>query len=280
MRKRLRFIGKFRVKAADGKQFYLYNNGFYLETSIFWLGLEQFPWENMTRRLWTHLCPLSSTIFDIGANSGIYATLAKAYHPEATVVAFEPQPNIFAVLRKNSAVNNFDIQCENFALSNQEGLLPFYNYGQNTFTTGNTTAGSLNKDWQPGDDWQPDFHQCITVPVKKLARYVEENSIKKIDLIKLDVETLEYEVLSGLGEYLYSHQPLIILEVQDQAIGERIKELFATTCYTFYHIDEQTGLREVKSLGLSGENKNYLLCPPASRQHIQAFRYDTEISPS
>ena len=71
MRRRLRFIGKFRVETEDGRRFSLYNNAFHLENHIFWLGIDGYPWERTTRRIWAELCNSSATIFDIGANSGI-----------------------------------------------------------------------------------------------------------------------------------------------------------------------------------------------------------------
>jgi FkbM family methyltransferase len=268
LRNKLRFIGKFKVKTRDGKSFYLYNNAFFLETSIFWLGINNFDWELMTRQIWVHLCQSSRTILDIGANTGIYATLAKVYSPNAVVYAFEPQPNIFNVLKKNNKLNNFDIHCEKLALSNQEGIMPFYNYGASTFTTGNTTAGSLNKDWQTGEQYS------INVPVKELKTYVEANNIEKIDLIKIDVETYEYEVLSGYGKYLQAHQPIIILEIQNGVIGGEVKTLFDQALYSFFNIDEKIGLRKVEELGFSEENKNYLICPNTKLSLIKDFLFD------
>src|SRR5947209_846817 len=37
-------------------------------------------------------------IFDVGANTGQYASLALSVHPKAKVVSFEPQPSAFAKL--------------------------------------------------------------------------------------------------------------------------------------------------------------------------------------
>ncbi|MEK6616988.1 MAG: FkbM family methyltransferase, partial [Bacteroidota bacterium] len=204
----------------------------------------------MTRYLWTELCKSSTTIFDIGSNSGIFAVLAKAYNPNSTVVAFEPQPNIFYVLKKNNEVNGFDIRCENIALSNQEGNMPFYNSGEAAFTTENTTSGSLNKEWRT------ERQNPITVTVKELKNYIEEKKIKRIDLIKIDVETYEYEVLSGYGKSLCLHKPIIILEIQDRTIGKNIESLFDTASYSFFNIDEDKGLIKVKDLGMSKKNHN------------------------
>ena len=43
--KKMRFKGKFKVINNDKKEFYLYNNAFYLENSIFWIGIDNFYWE-------------------------------------------------------------------------------------------------------------------------------------------------------------------------------------------------------------------------------------------
>ncbi|HKO58519.1 MAG TPA: FkbM family methyltransferase [Thermoanaerobaculia bacterium] len=45
------------------------------------------------------------TLFDIGANIGIYAILAAAQNPAGTVVAVEPMPWSFARLCENAALN-------------------------------------------------------------------------------------------------------------------------------------------------------------------------------
>ncbi len=278
MRRRLRFIGRFRVRAADGKRFYLFNNAFHLENHIFWLGIDRYPWERMTRCIWARLCPSSQTILDIGANSGIYAVLAKVYNRDSQVYAFEPQPNVFDVLMKNNRVNGFDIHCEKLALSSREGRLPFYNYGPDTFTTENTTAGSLNENWVKRDQ------QSILVDVKRLDNFIREENIPGVDLMKIDVETLEYDVLLGYGEYLEKHRPAIVLEIQDREIGQKLESLLGFPC-TWFNIHEERGLIEVTELGKPKQgssaagtepenprkNLNYLLCPPSRIEHIREF---------
>lgn len=263
--RKLRFIGKFPVRTEDGKNFYLFNNAFLLETNIFWLGMERYSWEKMTRSIWVELCRTSDTIFDIGANSGIFAVLAKAYNPASKVVAFEPQPNIFYVLKKNNEINGFDIRCENCALSDKEGEMPFYNTGEASFTYENTTAGSLNKNWRTN------LQMSIMVVVKELRNYLEQNNIAKIDLIKIDVETFEFEVLSGYGQGLSLHKPIIILEIQDRKIGKNVESLFEPGAYSFFNIDEEKGLIETGEMGLSEVNHNYLLCPVGKLGMISKF---------
>jgi FkbM family methyltransferase len=267
MKTKLRFIDPFEVKTKDGKHFYLFNNGFSLESTIYWSGgIDNCDWEPMTRAIWTELCKSADTIFDIGSNSGIFSVLAKVYNTNSKVYAFEPQPNIFNVLKKNNEINNFNIQYQNIALSDKEGNVPFYNYGKEAFTTENTTAGSLNKDWRIENQ------NSIMVVVKELKSFIEENNIKSIDLIKIDVETFEYEVLSGYGTYLNVHKPIIILEIQNRIIGKNIESLFSDTIsYSFFNIDENAGLIKVENLGWTEKNNNYLLCPESKQSYLKKF---------
>jgi len=252
---RLKFKGSFDLKTPEGHPFKLYNNAFVFETNIFWLGLENYQWERMTRKVWAQLAPHSATILDIGANSGLFAVFAQVYNPQARVFAFEPQPNIFEALKKNCAVNGFDIRCENIALSDQRGQMPFYNYGPDTFSDINTTAGSLNKDWRSARQ------SSIVVEVDTLEQYLLRNNIHRVDLIKIDVETHEFEVLKGYGELLLKHRPAIILEVQNEALGKQIAGLFAGANYQFFNIDESLGLLQVEQLWQENADRNYLLCP-------------------
>lgn len=256
MRKSLLFTGRFQIKTQDGKALRLFNNRFYLETNFFWLGFENHDWEISTRRLWVTLCQNAEVIFDIGANTGIYALLTKTYNSTAQVYAFEPQANIYTVLSRNNLLNGFDITCEMIALSDKEGRQAFYNYGENTFRDLNTTAGSLNKDWKPEGQYSTE------VNVERLDSYIAKKQIPKIDLLKIDVETLEFEVLNGYGKLLLLHRPTIILEIQTLHIGARIESLFEGQDFSFFNIGKQEGLIRVERMGShEGDNKNYLICP-------------------
>ena len=246
--KKLRFKGVFNVKTEKGNSFKLYNNAFLLETHIFWLGIDNYQWENKTREIWCDLSTKSNTIADVGANVGIFSVLAKANNPNAQVIAFEPQPNIFEILKKNNAI------------SNTSGSVPFFNHGPNTFSDNNTTSGSLNKTWRPIDQ------NSIYVEAITLESYINTNNIEAIDLLKIDVETLEYEVLLGYGSFLLKHEPIIILEIQSKEIGSNIESLLTIDLYLYYSIDESQGLVKIDVLG-TGEDNNYLLCPK-SKIHL------------
>ena len=146
-----------------------------------------------------------------------------------------------------------NILCQNIALSNVVGSRPFYNYGRDPFGKSNTTAGSLNKEWRTEEQ------KHIEVDVTTLDSYIIAKGIKNIDLLKIDVETLEAEVLEGYKKHLHIHKPTIILEVQDIEIGNNINIFFKDNNYSYFNINESTGLVPVTELG-HNEHRNYLIC--------------------
>lgn len=252
LRQRLKFIGPFSMKLKNGKRLRIWNQGFYLENELFWLGDEGFEWEKTSRDIWGRASKEAGVILDIGANSGLYSLFAKAHNPGAVVYAFEPQPNINAVLQKQNAINGFDIHCMQLALSNQQGELPFYNYGEGAFDK-NTTAGSLNPEWRPEEQ------QHIIVPVTTLDDFLTKEGVGKVDLIKIDVETLEPQVLEGYRELLKLHRPSILMEIQSKEIGGQIENMLEGLDYQFFIIKEGEGMEKMKSLGGDAEHRNYWL---------------------
>ena len=125
------------------------------------------------------------TFVDIGANSGIYSLIAASLASSGRVVAVEPDPVMFARLMFNQAANQFaHLKVKQAAISNREGTATMYinhkNRGQNSmhYTTGNK----------------------ITVPCLTLLALLDEFDIGTPDVLKLDIEGLEYNVLRQFFE--------------------------------------------------------------------------------
>lgn len=113
-------------------------------------------------------------IFDIGASYSPYIEYPQEVH------YFDPQPSVIENLKglTNANVKSY-YNC--FGLSDVETILPFYRYGDFVTAT----------DFKIGD-----------FPLKLGKNYVEENDIKNIDFLKIDVEGFELKVLKGFGEHL------------------------------------------------------------------------------
>ena len=93
--------------------------------------------------------------------------------------------------------------------------------------------------------------------------------------MKIDVETLEFEVLEGMGRYLNDFLPIIILEIQTKNIGEKIKNLLDHT-YHIFNINEKKGLVNNNEWD-DNINKNYLLCPESKEHFIYNFIHNESL---
>ncbi len=101
----LHFVDNIKVEASETKNFKIRHYGFQLENEIFWNGLFS-GWEKVSISIWAELCKSSSVIFDIGANTGVYALLAKTINPNSKVFAFEPAKLNYSFLKNHIRKND------------------------------------------------------------------------------------------------------------------------------------------------------------------------------
>ena len=92
----------------------------------FWNGLGK-TWEPLSLNIWSKIVK-KNTIFDIGANTGIYSLVSCAFNSNSKTYAFEPNNNFIKAIYKSKIKNKFNIKIENVALSNEEGFVNFDGY--------------------------------------------------------------------------------------------------------------------------------------------------------
>ena len=238
--KHLYFRGVFKVPVGKSKSFKVNHFGLIIENEIFWNGLTG-NWEKESLKLWIRLCERSDVVVDIGANTGIYSLVAKAVNPAAHVYAFEPHPYYFPMLEKNALINNFDIRPYKRAISNYDGTIDIGDYA------GGTSA--------------------LRTEAIKLDTFIEEDRIKKIDLIKIDVETHEPQVLEGFMHYLPRFKPAMIIEILDDVVAKKVSDAVSGLGYLYFNIDEKGSVRQTSEIGKS-DYYNYLLCHPSMAAQI------------
>jgi FkbM family methyltransferase len=163
------------------------------------------------------------TIIDCGANIGLATLYFKLNFPDAHIVAFEPDPNIFAALQENiTSFGYLDVICRNEAVSDKDILLNFRLEGGH--------SGMIIKD-KPGTG---------SIPVKgiRLKHFLQE--FDHITFLKIDIEGEEVNVIPDIFEelkkvdYLFleyhsfinSEQTLdkLLLTVQEAGMRYYIKE--------------------------------------------------------
>ena len=138
------------------------------------------------------------TFFDIGANIGTYTLLASE-QAGAQVFAFEPHPATFAMLTENVRLNKrHNVRLFQAALSHQD---------QPVFLT--NVAGSPTNHIMRRETVQAEPHGGIEVPCVRADQICRERGVVP-DIVKLDVEGLEFDVLCGFGGLLQSIGVLLV----------------------------------------------------------------------
>ncbi|HEY9099279.1 MAG TPA: FkbM family methyltransferase [Thiobacillus sp.] len=177
-------------------------SGFELRTpvDIRYAGLKfrVYPWDNTVEykmlfgskpRDWAEIKLLQSyagkdgVFLDIGANIGYYALMA-VHHGAGTVLAFEPNPKVFARLKFNIEAND---------LSNTITALPFAlgdKVDTVTMTVSESDMGGSHISHLSGL-----AGTSIEVEMKPLAEVISSQGISQVDALKIDVEGMEDAVL-------------------------------------------------------------------------------------
>jgi len=147
---------------------------------------------------------------DVGANTGLYALMAAASHPDAQVFAFEPLPSIRERLGANVAANPElarRIRVEAFALSDHEGAAVFNEHVNKSGLI--STSSTLESLPEKGNEQ----YRGVDVAVTTLDAYCRNTAVGRVGLIKADVEGHERAFLTGAVETVRSHRPLIMVEL-------------------------------------------------------------------
>jgi FkbM family methyltransferase len=252
----LHFKGWFRVK-AEMSYFWMYHHGYEVENEIFWKGLH--GWEKTSLSVWMKLTTISDIIFDIGANTGIYALISGSVNKNSKVFAYEPVKRVYEKLDKNIRKNQFDIIAEEVAISNFSGTATIYDR-----PTDHIYSVTVNKNLAG-------FEAAViptTVSVKTLSDIIKENKLEKIDLIKIDVETHEPEVLQGMSEYLGLFKPMLLIEVLTEDVAEGINILLGKVGYKYYKVYESKGLREMEKIVLDPTDGYNFLAVPIEKENV------------
>jgi amino acid adenylation domain-containing protein/FkbM family methyltransferase len=205
-------------------------------------------------------------VFDVGANIGLFTLFVLEHYPRARVFAFEPIPSTFSCLRENVARYRLPVVLYPCALSNRTGDAEF------TFYPKWTASSSLYADVKAeeetfltylrnhgeqvaryagqlvGGRYQGEQVECR---LRRLSEVIAEESIERIDLLKLDVEKSEWDVLEGIDEHDWEKIRQLVVEVHDlygrlqrmqqmlEARGYLVKieqdaELVGTNIYSLY----------------------------------------------
>ncbi len=150
----------------------------------------------------------SGVFIDVGGGIGYFTAIAsEIVGSSGQVHCFEPYPAHIEAIRKTiQSKPNSNIMLNPFALGVDDGVHPYYTKRRENAATSSMVEHFYNKGIIP---------EIIYVKTQRLDRYLEQKKIKKISLIKIDVDGYEYFVLKGLEGYFEgnANRPPIIVEI-------------------------------------------------------------------
>lgn len=129
-------------------------------------------------------------IIDCGANIGLSVYYFKKLYPDSRIIAFEPDPKVFKVLKEN--IENLELSnCEllNKALWTSETSVSFFSEGAD--------AGRIENNTK---------EKSISIDCTVLSKFIDRD----VDFLKIDIEGAEFDVLNECKDKLHFVKNLFV----------------------------------------------------------------------
>ncbi|HID67732.1 MAG TPA: FkbM family methyltransferase [Roseibacterium sp.] len=172
------------------------------------------------------------TFFDIGSNVGNHMLYAALHMQAAKVLVVEPNPKAYGVLLANIALNRLTQVVDGRGLGYGMGASDGSGFG---VRAGKANLGGGHLVAGDGD--------IIVTTGDRLAGEIG------VDFIKIDVEGMEMDVLSGLTRTIARTRPTLCVEVNDENRGAM--DIWA----------EAHSYRQVTEYRRYRKSENVFLCP-------------------
>lgn len=158
----------------------------------------------------THLQP-GDVLFDIGANVGFFTVIsARLVGQQGHIYAFEPEAENVAAIRHNVVLNGFgNVTVIDSAVSDKSGqgeLLVAHYSGGSALSTVDTPP--------------PDLKETRVVETVSIDELMDNESLSRPKIVKIDVEGAELTVMKGMVETMRQYRPIILYEIDDADAAE------------------------------------------------------------
>lgn len=176
-------------------------------------------WAQAEIEVVAQLMPPDAVVIDGGSNIGAHACAFINLAPQATVHAFEPQPQLASLLRKNVAAHGGRVVVHEVALGSRNGraFIPRLDVEK----LNNAGANSVS-DADAGGGFGVSM------------RTIDAIGLEKIDLIKLDIEGREVEALKGARKTIARSKPAIFCEINTLKAALGVFEEAERNAYRIY----------------------------------------------
>ena len=159
-------------------------------------------------------------IFDVGAHIGQSLNEFKKFWPCSEVHCFEPQDRVWGELINSAKkYNSSNIFINKFALGEvNNNSKVFYNHKEFTGLSGclkvnlnSEDSISLKEAKQKNEfnEYKERFNMKTSIKMSRADSYMVKEEIKKINLLKMDVQGYEPQVIKGFGSLLKDIEVII-----------------------------------------------------------------------
>lgn len=190
----------------------------------------------------------NSFIIDIGAHTGdTTIPMSLAVGKQGKVLAIEPNPYVFKILKKNTELNPqlTTIVPECFAVTEKEGTFVF-NYSDASFCNGGFLSQIQKKEHK--------HNYTLEVEGKNLYNYLTQKyttELQQLSLIKIDAEGYDKEILKTIPDILNTYKPALMVECYRYLDREERDDLFNTLSnhgYLIFSIENFESLDTLKEI--------------------------------
>lgn len=204
------------MKLRNGKSVFIRNIfGSDFHTTLAVVGRDDYGLKQMS-------LPASATIVDVGGNIGTFSLTAAAIFPESSIHTFEPEKANYKALSDNIQRNNQkNVHTHNCAIGPNEGKMSLHVNAESTGSHSVLEGHTTNTNTQE-------------ITVTTLEKFVTENNISTIDLLKMDIEGAEYDIFYNMPKQVLSMVKRITLEIHKHPVhsSEDLQSFFRDEGFT------------------------------------------------
>ena len=147
-----------------------------------------------------------ATIFDVGANRGQSIKFFSQIFDTPKIFAFEPSPKSFEFLKKLvDTLKGSDISIFQIGIGDKEQIINFHESilsETSTFALPDYNSKYLKRKNRILLHSFKSSFKSIPTRVTTIDAFLNENKVKRIDILKIDVEGYELEVIQGAQQSL------------------------------------------------------------------------------